>query len=84
MLSNRLKVDQSYDKNGSLLPHRLPRLLRLKVALPQEAVHLFPLEPAVASCPQAISVEQLFVSPLPHCVGMDMEEISYLGSSQHS
>lgn len=68
--------------NG-LLPHLTRVATAAKVTLPQEAVHIFPLEPAVASCPQAISVEQFSVGPLPHCVGMNMEETSYLSSGQH-
>lgn len=71
-------------RNALLRHPRLERLLGLKAILTQEAVQIFTLEPAVAPWPQAISVDQLFVGPLPHRVGMNMEEMSYLSSGQHS
>jgi hypothetical protein len=48
-----------------------------------DIVHVFPLEPAVASGAQATDRKQPPVGLLPHRVGMDTDELSYLGGGQH-
>jgi len=53
------------------------------IALRDKAVFIFMLEPAVASRPQPVGMEQSSIGPVPHCVGMNMKQMSYLGSSQH-
>jgi len=70
-------------KNGLLTPSCLERLPRLRAIPPQEVIHFFTLEPAVTSSPQAISVDQPFIGPVPHCVRVNMEQMSHLGGGQH-
>jgi len=58
--------------------HRL-ELLWFAVIVSDKAFHVLKFEPAVVPRPQAIATEQPLVSPLPHCVGMNMQKLSHLG-----
>jgi len=48
-----------------------------------KVLHLFPLEPAVPSGAQAIDGKKPLIRPPPHCVGMNMEQVSHLSGGQH-
>ena len=49
-----------------------------------EVVHVLLLEPAVAPGAQAIDRKKSSVRPVPHCIGMNMEELRYLSGGQHT
>jgi len=48
-----------------------------------KVLHVFLLEPAVTPGAQAIDRKKPLVRPVPHCVGMNMEQVSHFSGGQH-
>jgi len=48
-----------------------------------KVLYLFQPKPAVTPGAQAINRKKPIVRPVPHCVGMNMEQVSHLSGGQH-
>jgi len=65
---------------GLWLPFRLPSVVAIRL---DKALQVFSLKPAVSSGAKTGYREESFVRPMPHRIGMNVQQVSHLSGGQH-
>ena len=62
------------------LNFELPPIVAIKL---DKSLQVFPLKPAVSSGAETGDRKESFVRPMPHRIGMNVQQVSHLSGGQH-